>query len=120
MSVQKTVTIRAIRRRNRTRSKLKECSYGKFRISIHRTLLHISAQLIDDANHRTLLSASSQQLSEKTAGKKSDIARSIGLTFGKNILAQGIHDVYVDRGSYRYHGRIRALVDGIRDSGLKV
>ncbi len=120
MSLQKMIAVRAIRRQNRTRSKLKRCSQGKLRISIHRTLQHISVQLIDDSAHRTVLSASSQQLPEKQQGTKRDIAKIVGLTFGKGVLAQGLANVYIDRGSYLYHGRVSALVEGIRDSGLKV
>lgn len=90
----------------------------KLRISVRRSLNQIYAQIIDDSKHETVLSYSSLQLKD-AAGKKTEIAKQVGLELGKMALEKRIGDVFFDRGGYLYHGRIKALADGLREAGLK-
>ncbi len=90
----------------------------KHRITVYRSLNHIYAQIIDDAQHQTVLSYSSLNM-KGAAGKKSDVAKSVGMELGKMALGKNITDVFFDRGGYLYHGRVRALADGLREAGLK-
>ena len=91
---------------------------SKARISVFRSINHIYAQIIDDNKHATLVSYSSANL-EKPSGKKVDIAKQVGLELGKMAISKNISDVFFDRGCYLYHGRIKALAEGLREAGLK-
>jgi len=91
---------------------------SKLRISVFRSLSHIYAQIIDDANQKSVLSFSSRNL-ENVAGKKTELAKKVGLELGKMALDQKISDVFFDRGRYLYHGRVKALAEGLREAGLK-
>lgn len=90
----------------------------KLRISVFRSLNHIYAQIIDDNQQKTVLSYSSFNL-KKAKGKKADIAKQVGLELGKMAIEKNLSDVFFDRGCYLYHGRVRALADGLREAGLK-
>lgn len=117
MSVLRNLRLRGKRRVLRIRSR--QYSRGeKLRISVFRSMNHISAQIIDDAKHATLLSFSSLNL-KKATGSKKEIAKKVGLELGKMAVQKGIGDVFFDRGGYLYHGRIQALAEGLRESGLK-
>ena len=107
-----------IRRRTlRVRSAQKSRG-SKIRISVFRSINHIYAQIIDDSKQATLVSYSSVNL-EKPSGKKVDIAKQVGLALGKMAIDKKISDVFFDRGCYLYHGRVKALADGLREAGLK-
>jgi large subunit ribosomal protein L18 len=117
MSLQKKIKLRAQRRTFRVRNKF--VSKGlKPRISVFRSLQHIYAQIIDDASQITLLSFSSKNFTEKVGDKK-EVAKRVGVELGKMAAAKEITDVFFDRGSYLYHGRVKALADGLREGGLK-
>jgi len=94
---------------------------ARLRLSVHISNAHFYAQGIDDTQGRTLLSCT-----EKDAGIPSkahitvDDARKVGTEFAKRAQAKGITAVVFDRGHYRYHGRVKAFVDGVRDGGLNV
>jgi large subunit ribosomal protein L18 len=79
-------------------------------------LLHIYAQIIDDSEGRTLVSASSL----KTANGGGNVAgaRAVGKSIGEKALAVGIKSVVFDRGGHLYHGRVKALAEGAREAGL--
>jgi large subunit ribosomal protein L18 len=81
-------------------------------------LKHIYAQIIDDAQGKTLVAASSK---EKALGDVSGIeaATKVGALIGKKAAAKGITAVVFDRGGRRYHGRVKALADSAREAGLK-
>ena len=84
--------------------------------------MHIFAQLIDDTNGRTLVSMSDLRKKKggpAFGGKKSDIARSIGLELAKEASLKKIKAAVFDRGGYKYHGRIKAVAEGARKGGLK-
>lgn len=87
------------------------------RISVFRSSRYIYAQIIDDAQHQTLISCSSLVVEIK--GTKTDVARGIGKQLAKLALEKGIKQVAFDRGRFLYHGRVKALADGAREGGLQ-
>ena len=92
------------------------------RLNIYRSAKHIYAQVIDDATGVTLVSASTQdkELRDKVAElTKSDAAKLVGQTVGQRAKEKGINTVVFDRGGYLYHGRVKVLADGARESGLE-
>jgi len=118
VSIQKVIKKRASRRVFRVRNHLKKVSrFHKLRVCVFRSNRTIYAQIIDDKEGRTLLSLSSAQLS--SGGDKVAHAKRVGIELGKRAVEQSITDVYFDRGGYLYHGRVKALADGLRESGLQ-
>ena len=92
------------------------------RLAVFRTTKHISAQIIDDQNGRTLVAVSTQQatIMEACKDKKSlEVAGIVGAELGKVAQAAGVKQVVFDRGGYKYHGRVKALAEGARESGLE-
>lgn len=89
------------------------------RLAVFRSLNHIYAQVIDDDNGKTLAAAST---TEKDLGVKSggniEAAQTVGKAIAERALAAGISQVVYDRGGYVYHGRVKALLDATRESGL--
>ena len=91
----------------------------KPRLAIYRSLNHIYAQVIDDRQGQTLVSASSTEKDLRGgSGGNLDAARRIGQAIAERALAKGIEQVVFDRGGYLYHGRIKALTDAARAAGL--
>ena len=89
------------------------------RLAIYRSLNHIYAQVIDDLNGQTLVSASTTEKNLRGAtGGNLDAARRIGQAIAERAIAKGIEQVVFDRGGYLYHGRIKALTDAARAAGL--
>jgi large subunit ribosomal protein L18 len=107
------------KRKERTRFKLRACSTGRHRLSVFRSNNHIYCQIIDDANRSTLCSASSNEKEEKIAGSNKSGAESIGKKIAQRAIQNGIKAVYFDRGSYLYHGRVKALAEAARAEGLE-
>jgi large subunit ribosomal protein L18 len=102
----------------RIRRKVKG-SGEKPRLAIYRSLNHIYAQVIDDQNGQTLVSASSAEKDLRgNTGGNLDAARRIGQAIAERAIAKGIENVVFDRGGYLYHGRIKALTDAARAAGL--
>ena len=100
----------------RTRIRLRS---DRPRLSVSRSLKHISAQVIDDVAGRTLASASTMEADLRTAsGDKSEKAKQVGGLVAERAKAAGIENVAFDRAGNRYHGRIAALADGAREAGL--
>ena len=105
------------KRIKRIRRKLKKVNTNRFRLSVYRSSRNISAQIIDDKNNKTLVSASS--LKEKTSNKKkSELSIHIAGVIAKKALEKKITKVYFDRGSYKYHGRIKIFAETLRKKGL--
>ena len=105
------------KREQRIRRKLKKVNSNRFRLSIYRSSRNISAQIIDDKNNKTLVSASS--LKEKnTDRKKTDLSIYIAELLAKKALEKKINKVYFDRGGYKYHGRIKIFAEALRKKGL--
>ncbi len=86
------------------------------RLAVFRSLSHIYAQVIDDRAGRTVAAASDLDVG---AGKKSEKAKQVGKAIAERAKAAGIGEVVFDRGGYRYHGRVKALADAARESGLR-
>ncbi len=108
-------------RRQRIKFRIRKIVSGtaaKPRLSVFRSNKEIYAQLIDDVNGVTLLSASSR---EKEVGKGTnvEVASAVGKLVGEKALKAGIETVTFDRGGYLYHGRIQSLAEGARAAGLK-
>jgi len=102
----------------RIRRKVKG-SGEKPRLAIYRSLNHIYAQVIDDKDGKTLVSASSTEKDLRgNTGGNLDAARRIGQAIAERAIAKGIESVVFDRGGYLYHGRIKALTDAARAAGL--
>ena len=105
-----------LRRAQRVRSRLKEVSGGRPRLSVFRSGKNIYAQVIDDTQGVTVAAASS--LEGKAKGSDKDAAARIGKLVAERAIEKGVKDVVFDRGSYIYHGRIKALADAAREAGL--
>lgn len=118
MSVTKRDRLRGNRRQVRVRSRIKQRS-NLPRVSIFRSLKHIYAQVIDDTTHNTLVSCSSLELKEVSGDKKA-YAYAMGQELAKRMQEKGIHAVVFDRGRYAYHGRLKAMAEGLREGGLKI
>jgi len=109
------------RRRARLRFQLRQKSHGRPRLSVFRSSEHIYAQVIDDAQGRTLASASTLEKSMRetlTTGANKEAAAAIGKLVAERALAAGVTEVVFDRGAYLYHGRVKALADAAREGGL--
>ncbi len=92
------------------------------RLSVYRSLQHIYAQIIDDTEGKTLVSASSlsPEIKKELKGlKKTESARLVGKLLAQKAIAKSIKEVVFDRGGRRYHGRIKALAEAARENGLK-
>ena len=114
-----TVKDRAQRRKGSVRRGVKAAANGRKRLSVHRSGKHIYAQVIDDVKGLTLASASSLEKDMRAAsGANVEAAKAVGSLVAKRAIEKGVKDVVFDRGSYRYHGRIKALVDAAREGGL--
>ena len=107
-----------LNRQERIRKKLKSISNNKYRLSVFRSSKHIYAQIIDDVSGKTLVSASSMDKDSKGLGSNVVAATTVGSLIAKRATDSGIQDVYFDRGRYKYHGRVKALADSARESGL--
>jgi len=90
------------------------------RLNIYRSGKHIYAQIIDDISEKTLVSASTLDKSlDLTSTNNKEAAKSVGKLIGEKAIDEGIEKVVFDRSGYIYHGRIKELADGARESGLK-
>lgn len=89
------------------------------RLSVKRSLRHLYGQLIDDFSGKTLLSASDYDVKEKMENRIL-LAKEIGKLLARRAKDKGIERVVFDRGSYRYHGRIAALAEGVREEGINM
>src|SRR6266481_8039484 len=107
---------RKLKRQRRVRSKI-EGSSNTPRLSVHRTNVAMYAQLIDDIKGVTLLGLSEKHVKD-LKGNKSEKAKQFGLEIAKKALDLKITKVIFDRGSYKYHGRVKALADAAREGGL--
>ena len=109
------------RRKARVRKAIKARAYGRPRLSVHRSDKNIYAQIIDDASGKTLAAASSLDKDVKSAGKGGSVegASAVGKLIAERGKAAKVEEVIFDRGSYLYHGRVKALADAAREAGLK-
>lgn len=89
------------------------------RLSVYRSNKEIYAQVIDDVNGVTLVSASSREKEISTEGTKSEVSVLVGKKVAEKAIAAGVESVVFDRNGFIYHGRIKALAEGAREGGLK-
>ena len=106
------------KRMQRIRRKLKNINKNRFRLSVYRSSRNISAQIIDDKNNKTLVAASSVKVKITDKNKKSDMSIYIAGLLAKKALEKKITQVYLDRGRYKYHGRIKIFAEALRKKGL--
>ena len=109
------------RRKARVRRSIRARAYGRPRLSVFRSSKQIYAQIIDDEKGTTLVAASSLEKDQRGAlktGADVEAAKLIGKLVAERAIAAGIKNVVFDRGSYMYHGRVKALADGAREAGL--
>ena len=109
-----------IKRKIKNKKKLKEVNVKRFRISVSKTLNNLSAQIIDDNQKKTLVSASSIEKDVKLKKiKKMEKSSLIGEILAKRAKEKNISEVYFDRGENKYHGRVKAFAETLRKNGLK-
>jgi large subunit ribosomal protein L18 len=116
-----TIADRTLRRMAKVRRNVRRAAGGRARLSVFRSSKHIYAQLIDDANGRTVVSASSLEKDMREGvktGANIEAAKAVGKRLAERASAKGIRQVVFDRGSYLYHGRVKALADAAREGGL--
>lgn len=117
MSLQRKIKLR--RKRRAFRIKNKQINRGVFpRVCVFRSLKHVYAQVIDDASQKTLASFSSLNLKD-VKGDKKTIAKLVGVELGKKALEKSIDKVLFDRSKFLFHGRVKALAEGMREAGMK-
>ena len=111
----------SVRRKSRLRYQIKQKSHGRPRLSVFRSGKNMYAQIIDDAQGRTLAAASSLDATLRTdlrTGADKEAASKVGKLVAERALAAGVTTVVFDRGSYIYHGRVKALAEAAREGGL--
>ena len=110
------------RKKFRIRNKLKKFSNNRrFRLSVSRTSKNISAQIIDDKNNVTIISASSNEKSIKTLNKKnkSELSEVVAESLAKKAIEKKVTKIYFDRGVYKYHGRVKIFAETLRKNGME-
>jgi large subunit ribosomal protein L18 len=105
------------KRSQRIRSKLKRVNTDRLRLTVFRSSKNISAQIIDDISNKTLISASSMKNKSENK-KKTDLSLIVADEISKKAKEKKITKVYFDRGSYKYHGRIKKFAEALRKGGL--
>ena len=121
MRLQKRISAQRDRRTNRVANRVKRDS-TRPRLCVFRSLKHMYAQIIDDRAGRTLVSASTvdkQLRQEVSKSGNKEAAAAVGRILARRAIEAGITQVAFDRRSYRYHGRVAALADAARQSGLQ-
>jgi len=106
-----------LRRVSRVRKKFKEAS--RPRVSVFRSITHIYAQIIDDQAGKTLASCSSLIVKDIEGDKKAH-AHAVGKELAERAKQAGVESVVFDRGRFKFHGRVKALAEGLREGGLQV
>ena len=108
------------KRKLRNRKKLKKVNVNKYRVSVSKSLNNLSAQIIDDKQKKTLVSASSIEKEIKSKKiKKMEKSSLIGEILAKRALEKNIKEVFFDRGANKYHGRVKTFAETLRKNGLK-
>ena len=108
------------KRRRRNRTALRARSAGRPRLSVHRSGKHIYAQVIDDAQGKTIASASTLEKDLRgTSGANIDAASQVGKRVAEAAKQAGVTQVVFDRGGFLFHGRVKALAEAAREAGLE-
>ena len=108
------------KRKFRNRKRLKDININRLRVTVSKSLKNLSAQIIDDKQKKTLVSASSveKEIKDKKV-KKIEKSSLIGEILAKRAKEKNISEVYFDRGQYKYHGRLKTFAETLRKNGLK-
>ena len=108
------------KRKLRNRKRLKDININRFRVTVSKSLKNLSAQIIDDKQQKTLVSASSveKEIRDKKV-KKIEKSSLIGEILAKRAKEKNINEVYFDRGEHKYHGRVKMFAETLRKKGLK-
>ena len=119
-----TVKARTNRRKATVRRIVRKASdaSGRARLSVFRSSKHIYAQVIDDRKGQTVAAASSLEKDMRGSlktGANIDAAKAVGKAVAERAIQKGVKAVVFDRGSYLYHGRVKALADAAREGGLQ-
>ena len=111
-----------IKRKIRNRKKMKSVNNLKLRITVYKSTKNISAQIIDDIKNTTLLSASSTEKKIKDLKKKNktELSAIVAEYLAKKAQEKKITKVYFDRGTYKYHGRIKIFAETLRKNGMEL
>mgnify|MGYP001352601444 CR=1 FL=1 len=112
----------ASRKRFRVSNKVKKVApRDRFRLSISRSSKNISAQIIDDVKNVTLLSASSieKDIQKQEKVNKTELSKLVAQKLAKKAQEKNITKIYFDRGSYKYHGRVKAFAETLRENGME-
>lgn len=117
-----TKKINWLKKRNRVKNSLGV--RGTYpRLVIYRSNVHIYAQLVDDNENKTLLSSSSNdkdlQASVKKADSKIEVSTLVGKALGGKLKKEKISNIVFDRNGYKYHGRVKALAEAVREAGIQ-
>ena len=109
------------RKRFRVRNKLKKVAKeGRLRLCITRSSKNISAQIIDDKNSKTLISASSSEKDIKSAKKnKTESSAMVAEKLAKKAKEKNVTKIFFDRGIYKYHGRVKIFAETLRKNGME-
>ena len=110
------------RKRYRVSNKLKKVApYERFRLSISRSAKNISAQIIDDRKSVTIISSSSIEKEIKSGSKvnKTELSKKVAENLAKKAQEKKITKIYLDRGAYKYHGRIKVFAETLRKNGME-
>jgi large subunit ribosomal protein L18 len=121
LSARPVKRIARLKRHKRVRQKI----FGvpeRPRLNVFKSAKHIYAQIIDDQNEITLVSAStlSPELRDKIKNNNIEAAKAVGEAIGRKALEKNITSVVFDRGGYLYHGKVKALAEAAREAGLKL
>ncbi len=107
------------KRHARIRAKIKGTAQCP-RLSVFRSNAHIYVQMINDWNGQVLVSLNDLNLKPSKSLKKVELARGVGKKLAKQAADKKIYRAVFDRGGYKYHGRVKALAEGLREGGLKI
>ena len=122
MSVRTRLALQGKRREFRVRNRVIRDAHGRPRLSVFRSNRHMYAQIIDDAERKTLVSASTVEAELSGpggVGGNQESAQKVGQLIAERAVKLGISKVVFDRGSFQYHGRVAALADAARQAGLE-
>lgn len=117
VSIQRKLAASRKRRTQRVRKKVRNT--GLPRVSIFRSARNIYAQVIDDAQQKTVVSCSTLELKD-LSGSKKERAHRVGKELAAKAKKAGIEEVVFDRGPFLYHGRVAAVAEGLREGGLRI
>src|SRR3989338_4735760 len=108
-----------LKRKIRIKNKINR-DKSRVRLTVFRSGKHLYAQVIDDVKNKTLFSVNDKDLQDnKSKSNKTDKAKMAGEILGEKIVKGKIKDLVFDRNCYKYHGRVKALAEGVRSKGLK-